>query len=80
MPNITLSITEDTRRKMKAHPEVRWSNAIRALIDRKLKDFEEADKLAQKSVLAEKDVEILSKKVAKDSARHAERLLNEGNN
>lgn len=80
MPNITLSITEDTRRKMKEHPEVRWSNAIRALIGRKLKDFEEADKLAQKSLLTEKDVEVLSKKVAKDSARHAKRLLNESNN
>lgn len=65
---------------MKGHPEIRWSNAIRAMIDKKLKDFEEADKLAQKSVLTEKDVEVLSKKVAKDSARHAERLLNESNN
>ena len=80
MANITLSVTEDTRRKMKGHPEIRWSNAIRAMIDKKLKDFEEADKLAQKSVLTEKDVEVLSKKVAKDSARHAERLLNESNN
>lgn len=79
MPNMTLSVTEETRKKMKMHPEIRWSNAIRTIIEKKLRDFQQTEKLAQKSTLTEKDLELLSKKVAKDTARHAKRLLNESN-
>ena len=62
---------------MKRHPEVRWSNAIRAMIERKLRDFEEAERLVQKSRLTEKDVDWLTKQVAKDAAKRAKRLLHE---
>jgi len=79
MVNVTISITEETRRKMKEHPEVRWSNVIRAMIERKLQDFAVAEELAQKSCLTEKDAEMLSEKTAKNFARHAKRLLNESN-
>lgn len=79
MPNITISVTKETRRRMKEHPEVRWSNVVRTIIERKLLDFVEAERLAQKSSLTEKDVEMLSKKAAKGFARHAKRLLNESN-
>lgn len=79
MPNITLSITEETKKKMAAHPHVKWSNAVRSIIERKLEDFAEAERLAQKSTLTEKDVKMLSEKVAKDLAKHAKRLLNESN-
>jgi len=79
MANMTLSITEETRKKMKKHPEIRWSNAVRTMIERKLRDFEEAERLAEKSNLTEKDVKFLSEKVANDMAKHAKRLLNESN-
>ena len=79
MPNITLSIGDVIKQKMKQHPEVRWSNAVRVMIERKLHDFEVAERLAQKSRLTEKDVELLSSRVNKSMAEHAERLLNEGN-
>ena len=79
MPNITLSIPEETKKRMEKHPHVKWSNAIRTIIERKLDDFEEAERLAQKSTLTEKDVELLSKKVDKAMARHARKLLNENN-
>ena len=79
MPNITLSVSEETRSKMNKHPEVRWSNAIRTIIEKKLQDFEEAERLAQKSTLTEHDVKMLSEKVSKATARHAKRLLNESN-
>ncbi|MFH1256207.1 MAG: hypothetical protein V1494_02845 [Candidatus Diapherotrites archaeon] len=78
MPNITLSITDEIKGKMDEHPEVRWSNAVRAVIERKLSDFEEAERLAKKSRLAEKDVEMLSVKVNKDIAEHVKGLLDEG--
>ena len=79
MPNITLSVSDVTKQKMKQHPEVRWSNAVRVMIEKKLHDFEVAERLARKSSLTEKDVELLSSKVNKSIAEHAKRLLNEGN-
>lgn len=79
MPNITISVSEETKKLMKAHPEVRWSNAIRAIIERKLEDFKESERLARKGGLTEKDIEPVIKKVEKDIAKRAERLLNEGN-
>ena len=77
MPNITLSITEEVKKKMDAHPEVRWSNAVRTIIEQKLRDFEETERLAQKSRLTQKDLDKIIAKVNKDMAVHAKRLLNE---
>lgn len=79
MPNITLSVSEETRRRMDAHPEVRWSNAVRIIIERKLAEFELAERLARKSRLTEKDAGLLSAKVDREMAAHAKRLLHEGN-
>jgi len=80
MPNITLSVTGELKEGMEKHPAVRWSNAVRAVIEAKLRDFETAEKLAQKSGLTEKDIEQLSASVGKSMARHAKGLLNESNN
>lgn len=77
MPNITLCITDETKRRMEKHPEIRWSNAVRTVIERKLRDFEEAEELAKKSSLTEQDVLLLSEKVNKAMGKHAKGLLNE---
>ncbi|HLC36947.1 MAG TPA: hypothetical protein VJK05_05055 [archaeon] len=79
MPNITIAVTEEIRKKMNEHPEIKWSNAVRAIIERKLADFKEAERLAKKSILTEEDVEKLSAKAASNAARKAKRLLNESN-
>lgn len=79
MPNITLSVAQETKSKMEKHPEVRWSNAVRAIIEKKLEAFEEAERLAGKSWLTEKDIEALSEKVSKGIAKHAKGLLDESN-
>jgi len=79
MPNLTLSITDEMKDDMKKHPEVRWSNAVRVMIERKLRQFELAEKLSQKSRLTEKDVVALSTKVNNGMAEHARGLLNESN-
>ncbi|MFH1587861.1 MAG: hypothetical protein ABIA76_00805 [Candidatus Diapherotrites archaeon] len=78
MPNITLSATDEMKERMGRHPEVRWSNAVRIIIEKKLNDFEKAERLANKINLSEKDVEFISDKVEKDMAKHAKELLNEG--
>ena len=79
MPNITLSITEKIKQEMEKHSEIRWSNAVRIIIEKKLQDFKGAERIANKSKLTEKDIRALSAKVSKDTAEHAKRLLHESN-
>lgn len=77
MVNLTLSIPDEVKRKMDAHPHVKWSNAVRAIILQKLESFEIAEKLAKRGSLTEKDVEPIVKKVNRAMARKAEELLHE---
>lgn len=77
MANITLSISDEIKKKMDAHPHIKWSNAIRTIILQKLEDFETAEKLAKKGGLTEEDIEPIVKKVNKAMAKKAEELLDE---
>ena len=43
MPNITLHIPDDLDHRMKQYPELKWTQIIRDLIERRLKELEEAD-------------------------------------
>ena len=79
MVNLTLSIPADVKGRMDKHKEIKWSSAIRNLIEQKLDDFEEAEKLATKLDLSEKDLKPILDKINKDMAKHAEALLNESN-
>ncbi len=77
MPNITLAISDETRKKMDAHSHIKWSNVVRSIILQKLEDFEAAEKLAKKSRLTEKDISKLAEKINRAMGKHAEALLNE---
>ena len=77
MANVTLFVPDALKSKMDAHKDVRWSSAIRVVIEEKIADFEEAEKLARKSRLSQKDVDRISSEVDSASARHAEALLRE---
>jgi predicted CopG family antitoxin len=63
MPNITLSIPDETHRKMKQMSDVRWSEVARRAIEERISDFEALDKLASKSKITDKDIEEISKKI-----------------
>ncbi len=77
MANITLFVPDELKERMNEHPEMRWSRAIRSIIERTLDDFEEAEKLARKSKLTKEGVERLSAEVNAEAGKHAEALLNE---
>jgi hypothetical protein len=77
MVNVTLSLPDDVFRRMKSFPEIRWSKAVRNVIEDKLDSFEEAERLAGKSRFSVKDVALLSKKTDEALGRHAEALLHE---
>jgi len=80
VPNITLAITDELKDKMKEHSSIKWSNVVRSIIEKKLSDFQDAEKVGKKSKLTEKDVEELATKVNLAMKVHAEALLNESNN
>ncbi|MBI3587689.1 hypothetical protein HY995_01400 [Candidatus Micrarchaeota archaeon] len=77
MANVTLFISDDLKSRMDKHREMRWSSAIRTLIERKLDDLEEANRLAKKSRLTVRDVDELAASVNRSLAKRAEALLNE---
>jgi len=79
MPNITLVISEELKTKMDRHSSVKWSAAVRNIIEQKLSDFAEAERLAKNSLFSLKDWKSISKKISKNVAKHAEALLNESN-
>jgi len=79
MVNLTLAIADETKKKMDSHPSVRWSNAVRATIEKKLEEFEEAERLAKKGRLKIEDFESLSKEIGSAAGKHAKRLLHESN-
>jgi predicted GIY-YIG superfamily endonuclease len=59
MPNVTLSVPEDLHRRMKEHPEVKWSEVIRRVLAEKIRDLERMDRIAARSALAAEDVDAL---------------------
>ncbi len=79
MPNITLSISEELKKEMEKYSSVKWSSAVRNVIEQKISDFEETESIAKKSRLNWKTWNIISAKISKNAAKHAKALLNEDN-
>lgn len=65
--------------QMDKHSSVKWSAAVRNIIEQKLRDFVEAERLAKNSRFSLKDWKLIGKKISKNAANHAEALLNESN-
>ncbi len=70
MPSLTLSVPQEILKRMKKHPEVKWSEVVRSIIVQQLDEWENAEKIASKSRLTEKDVEELALAVDRDLAKH----------
>lgn len=68
MPNITLSVTEELKRKIDSMPELNWSESVREFLSEKVKRaalLKKLDKLLENSELTEEDVQELSKRARK---------------
>lgn len=70
MANMTLSISEQTRERMR-EVEWRWSAFFERKVNEALDDFEEAERLASRSRLTEQDALELGRLVNEGMARHA---------
>ena len=79
MPNITLVISRELKTEMKRHPAVKWSNAVRNVIEQKLADFREAESIAKRSKFNWRDWKLINEKISKSAAKHAKALLHESN-
>ena len=69
MVNITLAIPDELHKKLKFHSEIRWSEVIRKMLEQRLDDFEEMEKIVSKSKLTQKDADEISKKIKRGIAK-----------
>ena len=56
VPNLTLAVPPELHRKMKAHPEIKWSEVVRRIIAQRIEDLETMDRIARRSRLTPRDV------------------------
>ena len=69
-----MSMPDEVQKKMKLFSEVRWSEVARKAIIERIETLNEAERIAQKSKLTEKDVREFSKKIKSLATK---RFLNE---
>lgn len=65
MTNITLSLSDDLRKRMTKFNEIKWSEIARRSIEERLNDLEEMERIVSKSKLTKKDAEEIAKKIKK---------------
>ena len=73
MPSLTLSIPEDLKREMDAHPIINWSEVARGAIRDRLESLKILNSIAAKSRLTEKDAIELGRKIKHSQAARLRR-------
>jgi cell division GTPase FtsZ len=66
MVNLTLSLSEELKRNMEQHLDIKWSEVARKAIENKLKEIQIEERILSKSKLTMKDVEEISNKIKKE--------------
>lgn len=69
MPNLTLVISEELKKKMGEHSEIRWSEIARKAISERINDLEFMEKIARKSRLTQKDADEISAKIDREISK-----------
>ena len=69
MPNITLSVPEELKKKMDEFPEINWSEVARQAIRRRVELLHELDELTKDSRLTEEDAVQLGRNLRKGMAK-----------
>lgn len=72
VPNITLTVPQELHRKMKAHPEIKWSEVVRRILAQRIRDLERMDALTRRSALTVTDVAALDRLVKESLRRRYE--------
>ena len=74
VPNITLAVPEELHRKMRAHPEIKWSEVVRRVIAQRIDDLERMDAITRRSTLRTGDIDELDHLVKEGLRRRYEEL------
>ena len=69
MANITLTIPNALHEKIRSHGEIRWSEVIRQLLQKKIEQLELMNQIVNKSKLTQKDVDEISEKIDSNVAK-----------
>jgi len=69
MANLTLAIPENLQKKMRQHPEIRWSEVVRMEIQKKIEDMELMERLTGRSRLSAKEALKISENVDEEVAK-----------
>ncbi|MEK6924487.1 MAG: hypothetical protein AABW54_04585 [Candidatus Micrarchaeota archaeon] len=69
MVSLTLCVPADLKRRMDLHAEIKWSEVVRSVIAQQLDALEEANRIASRSMLTERDVAELAESVDAGMAR-----------
>ncbi len=80
MVSMTLSIEGEMRKRMKRHPQIKWSEVARAAIRQQLEDIEEAGRIASRSRLTEENIKEIAGRVDREMLKHFEELAHEAGN
>ena len=63
MPNVTISVSEELYKTIKAHKQIRWSEVARRAMQEYAKKLSILDNLLENSELTEKDVLEIGQKI-----------------
>jgi len=74
VPNITLAVSPELHRRMRAHPEIKWSEVVRRVLSRRIEDLERMDALAKRSTLRIEDIEALDHLIKEGLRRRYENV------
>lgn len=69
MGNITLSIPKELHDKIKKHNEVRWSQLVRDILQKKISEMELAEEIVSKSKLTSEDAFEIGEEIKKGIAK-----------
>lgn len=67
--NITLSVADDAHARMRAHPDIKWSEVARNAIEERLDLLDALDEIAGKSKLSASDAARLAEKIKRGVAK-----------
>lgn len=75
MANITLSVSEELKKRMEQFPEINWSEVARQAIREKAAQLAVLKAIASKSKLTEKDALELGRKINEGLAKRYRELM-----
>jgi len=69
MGNITLAIPDKLHKKLRTHSDIRWSEVIRRILEKRIRDLEIMDEIVSRSKFSDADIDELGEKIKEGMAK-----------